>query len=70
MSRGWVVLFVHKSDVFFGLAECCVGKCSEGIEVGFRLSVYVFGMWDGGHFFCRMSLRVRWPCLCRVCVCC
>ena len=23
--------FVHKGDVFFGLAECCVGQCSEDI---------------------------------------
>ena len=35
------VLFVHQGNVFFGLAERCVGECSEDIEVGFSVSVYV-----------------------------
>ena len=26
------VLFVHQGDVFFRLAECCVGECSKDIE--------------------------------------
>ena len=33
------VLFVHLGDVFFGLAKCCVGECSEDIALVFMLSV-------------------------------
>ena len=35
------VLFVYQGDVFFGLAECCVGECSEDTKAGVCLSVYV-----------------------------
>ena len=35
------VLFVHDSNVFLGLSECCVSECSEDIEPGFRLGVEV-----------------------------
>ena len=38
------VLFVHQGNVFFGLAERCVGECSEDIEVSFSVSVYVVCM--------------------------
>ena len=41
------VLFVHQGDVFFGLVECCVGECSEDIEAGFSLSVYVVSSFAG-----------------------
>ena len=41
---GPYVLFVHQSDVFFGLAECCIGVCSEDIEASLFLCVYVFGV--------------------------
>ena len=43
------VLFVHQCDVFFLLAECCVGKCSEDIGAAFCLSVYV--VVDGEFYF-------------------
>ena len=45
------VLFVHQGNVFFGLAECCVGECLEDIETGFCLSVYVVVVWDERHVF-------------------
>ena len=42
------VLFVNQGDVFFGLAEFCVGECSEDIETGFCFGVYV--VYVGGEF--------------------
>ena len=45
------VLFVHQGDVFFGLAECCVGECSEDIEAGFCLSVYFVYVGGESHVF-------------------
>ena len=40
------VLFVHQGDIFFGLAKCCVGECSEDTGAGFSLSGYVSSVWD------------------------
>ena len=45
------VLFVHQGDVFFGLAECCVGECSEDIKAGFCLSVYFVYVSGESHVF-------------------
>jgi len=45
------VLFVHQADVFFDLAECCVSECSEDIEAGFCLSVYVVCVRVESNFF-------------------
>ena len=48
---GLDVLFVHQGDVFFGLAEFCVGECSDEIGAGFCLSIYVVCVWGESHFF-------------------
>ena len=62
------ILFVHQADVFFGLAECCVGACSKDIEEAFCFCVYVFGVRVESNFS-RMSPGVRWACWCRAWVC-
>ena len=33
------VLFVFQGNVFFEVAKCCVGECSEDIKAGFRFNV-------------------------------
>ena len=38
---GLDVLFVHQGDVFFGLAECYIGECSEDVEADLCHGVYV-----------------------------
>ena len=43
------VLFKHQSNVWFGLAECCVSECTEDIDAGFSLSVYVVSAWNELH---------------------
>ena len=45
------VQFVHQGNFFFGLAECCDGECSEDIEAGSSLRVYVVNVWDERHAF-------------------
>ena len=71
------VLFVHQDNVFFGLAECCVGECSEAIEAGLSLTVYVVCVWDERHAFvvCHSECCDRFSvgygcvveCYCRLC---
>ena len=63
------VLFVHQGDVFFGLAKRCIGECSEDIEAGFHLRVYVVYVSGEFHFVvichseCGGRVSVRYGCV-------
>ena len=39
-------MFVHQGDVFLGLAESCVGGCSEVVQSGFCFSVDVVSVFE------------------------
>ena len=45
------VLFGRLTNIFSGLADYCVGECSEDIEAGFSLSISVISVWDERHAF-------------------
>ena len=50
------VLFVHQGDGFFGLAEFCVGECSEDIEAGvFFALVFMLSVCGENLIFFNMS---------------
>ena len=58
MEYGPGVMFVHYGNVFFGLTKCCVGQCSENIEVGFCLVIMLYMCWFNDMFLSYVTLSV------------